>query len=326
MAVTKVAVVQLSITGLSRYSRPELHKKLTFLLYQGIEAGADIIIFPALTGLLFAPEAQKILEYGIDAKTVQLVWRLGAYWTMEWLDFFRELAQSNRVFIVPGTTLESAPPTMWHRGYLLAPNGSVLLSQDQIHFTTEELALGFEPGDSLSIGELDQVRFGLLLGQDVWIPEVSRILALQGAQLQISLQANSSFYDYRKQLAGSWQLAQSNRVFAIESCLVGKGTKTQYQGLSGIFGPAQAFPPLGILAHIDPLLTSQASLDLGYLISPQKDKEGVLIRNLDFGLLRRAGEQDQVFSGFNYLLYNKELSLIYSETGGVEEVKESGKA
>ena len=324
MAITKAAVVQLSITSLIRYSRLELHKKLTFLFYQGIEAGADIVIFPALTGLLFAPEAQKVLEYGIDDKTVQLVWRLGAYWTAEWLDFFRELAQKYRVFVVPGTNLESTPPTMWHRGYLLAPNGSLLLSQDQIHFTAEELVLGFEPGGSLSVGEIDQLRLGMLLGQDTWVPEVSRILALQGAQLLISLQANSSFYDYRKQLAGGWQAAQSNRVFVTESCLVGKGAKTQYQGLSGIFGPAQAFPPLGILAHIDPLLTNQGSLDLGYLISPQKEKEGVLIRNMDFGILRRAGEQERVFSGFNYLLYNKELSLIYSdlvESGGVEEAE-----
>lgn len=281
MATIKAAVVQLSISDLSRYSWPELEKKLIFLFSQGTESGADLIVFPALTALLFSPESRKTIEYGVDQKTSQLVARLGGFWTGEWLDFFTTLARNHRVQVVPGTTLEATDKGLLHQGYLVDRDGKLVLAQQQIHFSTLDLGKGFQSGEQISTAETDQGTIGLVLGGDAWIPEMGRILTLQGADIIISLQAISNFYDYRKQLLGVWQIAQSNGVFTLESCMVGRAIKFAYQGLTTICGPASLYPPTGILAHIDPLLTNLTSLDLGYLISPQKEKEGVLIRNLD---------------------------------------------
>lgn len=281
MATIKAAVVQLSISDLSRYSWSELEKKLIFLFSQGIESGADLIVFPALTALLFSPESRKTIEYGIDAKTNQLVARLGRFWTGEWLDFFTSLAKNHHVQVVPGTTLEASDRGLLHRGYLVDRDGQVVLTQEQIHFSPLDQEHAFQPGEQITTAQTDQATIGLVLGWDAWIPEMGRVLALQGADLIISLQAVGKFYDYRKQLLGVWQIAQANGVFTLESCLVGRAVKFAYQGLTTICGPAALYPPTGILAHIDPQLTNLTSLDLGYLISPQKEKEGVLIRNLD---------------------------------------------
>ncbi|MBO8125685.1 MAG: carbon-nitrogen hydrolase family protein [Firmicutes bacterium] len=309
MAIFKAAVVQLSISDLSNKSWPEVEKKLIFLFSQGVESGADLVVFPALTGLLFSPESRKSLEYGFDHKTVQLVSRLSGFWTKEWLDFFTSLARNYRVLVVPGSSLEPTKDGMLHRAYLIGENGEELLVQDQTHFTLSQQGIKFQPGDSLEIAETSVGKIGLILSEDVWLPEIGRILALEGADLLINLQAVRNFYDYRRQLAGSWQVAQSNLVYVIESCLVGRGIGLSYQGLSAIFASRSVQPNAGILVHIDPLFTKLEEIDLGYMISPQKEKEGVLIRNLDLDLLAKH-RQERSMGRPPYLT---ELSQVYTD-------------
>lgn len=308
----KAAVVQLSISNLSRYSSLELEKKLSFLFSQGTESGADLIVFPAYTGLLFAPESRKTLEYGIDQKTTQLVARLSGYWTKEWLGFFAHLASEHGVLVVPGTTLEAGAHGMIHRAHIIDAQGHLVLTQDQTSVDLSERQLGYEAGATIEIAEAGQTKIGLVINSDAWSWEVGRILFLQGAELIISLQAVSGFYDYRRQLVGSWQVAQSNSAFVLESCLVGRGAHYVYQGLSGMFAPVRLCPPIGILSHIDPIMTNLDALDLGYMISPQKEKEGVLIRNLDLQQLRAFRTQDRLDVGFNLTLYESVLPKIYS--------------
>lgn len=128
--------------------------------------------------------------------------------------------------------------------WLVAPDGSLIGEQAQTHTTREEEAAGWLAASELRVFAPQALgaRVGLLVGQDAWVPEASRILALEGADLLVAPLAMLAPYSEPRQVAGLWQEVQQNQTLGIEACLVGKWKGRTYAGRSAITAPCEMTP------------------------------------------------------------------------------------
>ena len=132
-----------------------------------------------------------------------------------------------------------------HVAWLFSPDGRLLGEQAQTHTTREEKAAGWAAGNDLRVFRLDAlggVTVGLAVGLDAWIPEVCRILALDGADLIIAPLALPAPWSEARQVSGLWQETQQNQTLGIEACLVGEWNQRRYAGRSAIVAPCEMVP------------------------------------------------------------------------------------
>jgi len=117
------------------------------------------------------------------------------------------LAREAGCWLVPGTALvpASGGDGVCHVAWLFSPKGELIGEQAQTHTTREEEAAGWRRSDDLKVFKALGVRIGLVIGVDVWIPEVSRILTLEGADVLVAPMAMPVPYSEDRQIAGLWQ-------------------------------------------------------------------------------------------------------------------------
>ncbi|MEW5935740.1 MAG: nitrilase-related carbon-nitrogen hydrolase, partial [Bacillota bacterium] len=183
-------------------------------------------------------------------------------------------------------------------GVLLGPDGKVVGQQRQTHLPPEERRAGLVPGDQVFVFPTEVGHLGLLVGQDAWYPEVSRILALQGAQVLLSLQAVRRPYSSWRQLAGIWQEVQQNQTFGVESCLHGHLAlpegDVEFEGRTAIFAPCEMTPgQTGILKE-------------------GPDEAGLVLARLDFAAREGVIRQYPVLGLLNPGLYRRYLPAVYT--------------
>lgn len=79
--------------------------------------------------------------------------------------------------------VELAASKLYHTAYLIGPSGE-LTKYRKAHLNAEERQWA-TPGDSLSpvYAHPELGHVGMMIGDEVWIPEVSRILALEGVEI-----------------------------------------------------------------------------------------------------------------------------------------------
>ncbi|MDI6822770.1 MAG: nitrilase-related carbon-nitrogen hydrolase [Bacillota bacterium] len=183
-------------------------------------------------------------------------------------------------------------------GVLLGPDGKVLGQQRQTHVPPEDRSAGLVPGDQVFVFPTEVGHIGLLVGDDAWYPEVSRILALQGAQVLLSLQAVRRPYSSWRQLAGIWQEVQQNQTFGVESCLHGRLAlpegDVEFEGRTAIFAPCEMTPgQTGILKE-------------------GPDEAGLVLARLDFAAREEVIRQYPVLGLLNPGLYRRYLPAVYA--------------
>ncbi|MCL5676867.1 MAG: hypothetical protein M1602_03180 [Firmicutes bacterium] len=209
-----------------------------------------------------------------------------------------ELAREAKVYLAVGAAEAG------NAGFIFSPDGEMLGWQRQTHLLPEDTARGLVAGDELAIFDTEIGCLGLVVGADAWYPEVSRILALQGAEILISLQAVQRPYTQWRQVAGMWQEVQQNQTFGIESCLHGRVTgpsgesfdavDMEFEGRSAIFAPCEMTPgETGVL-------------------NDAPDADGLVIARLDFAARRRVIEQYSVLGLLNPPLYHRYFPGVYA--------------
>lgn len=109
----------------------------------------------------------------------------------------------------------------WYKvAYVQGPDGEQALRYVRAHPATGDVhpvlsGTALAPGDELGLVDVGGVRIGVLICSELWIPEVSRVLALRGAELLLA-PAGGGFGE----VAENWQLVA--RVRAMENnCFVG---------------------------------------------------------------------------------------------------------
>ncbi|MGH8775640.1 MAG: carbon-nitrogen hydrolase family protein [Jiangellaceae bacterium] len=207
---------------------------------------------------------------------------------------FADAARRHGIHLVWGTYSRGADRGVVHNAALLAgPSGSVLGTYRKTHpFCTELRSRGgwVTPGDDVRVVSTDLGRIGLMVCFDGDYPELSRIMALQGAEVLVRPSALLRSADI-------WELtnrarAYDNHVYVVGANAVGiDPAGVLFFGNSMIVTPTAEVVAWGstheswVSAQLDPA-TALSSLSPGSSVAPGFDH--LAERNL--ALLRRHAE------------------------------------
>lgn len=148
----------------------QVKENLSSVLQALAHTDADLIVLPELpfTGYLFENRTEL---FGLAESPTQSAT----------LDVLSELCAKKDFFLVTGFA-EKADSRLFNSAVLLGPSG-VLHVYRKLHlFNTEKEY--FDPGDTaLQVREIRGVKIGMMVCFDWAFPEVSRVLALQGAEV-----------------------------------------------------------------------------------------------------------------------------------------------
>lgn len=207
------------------------------------------------------------------------------------------IAREAGCHLVAGTVLVPAGEGGARRqvAWLLSPEGELIGEQAQTHTTAEEQAAGRVEADRLEVFRALGVGIGLLVGLDVWVPEVARILTLEGATVLAAPLALPAPYSEARQIAGVWQVVQQNQVFGLEACLVGEWDGVPYAGRSAVTAPCEA--------------VGDAS---GFVVrAPAADRPLTVLGGIDLEARRRAVEAYDILEAMNVRLYRQAFPMAY---------------
>ncbi len=191
---------------------------------------ADLIVLPelALSGYYFKDKIES-LKYAEDpASSVHL-------------DSLINLANINNVHLVVGFA-EKQGKQCYNSAALIGPNGIEHIYR-KVHLFNEE-KFCFDPGDTpFVINDINGVKIGIMICFDWVFPEVTRTLAMQGAQ--IICQPSNLVLTFCQQT----MLARciENKVFAITANRFGVDKRPQ--GSLKFTGKSQIVAPGGKLLH-----------------------------------------------------------------------------
>jgi len=224
---------------------------------------ADIVVFPEL--------------FTVSLVTISPVWerldssaigRLTAY-TDDYRHLFRGEAVSRKQAILAGSQLVGTASQNLNTAHLFLPDGSSV-THAKTHLFPLEFATGTAEGDELAVANLGAVTIGIAICYEAEIPEVSTILARQGAEVIVCP-------SYTVTPAGYWRVrhcAQArcveNQVYFVQCCTVGRigGPILDGYGRSAVMSPCDVeFPADGLLVQAEPDVEDviEAKLDLGAL-------------------------------------------------------------
>ncbi|HHY95300.1 MAG TPA: hypothetical protein GX513_09860 [Firmicutes bacterium] len=210
------------------------------------------------------------------------------------------LALKHQVYLCPGTALRARQGDVFCAAPLFSPRGELLGVQEQLHLRARERAWGVRGGDELAVFSVEGVATGIVVGTDAWYPEVSRVLALRGADLLLAPLSVPAPYGFWEQVAGMWQEVQQNQVFALEAGLSGRLLGLDFRGRTAAFAPCDAQ-----LAWVNPPGTDPG--DTGWLGVLPEGEEGPIWVEVQLEALTRARRYFPVFQ-FNVSLYQRHFS------------------
>lgn len=138
------------------------------------EAGADLVVFPEI-GITGHAGHESIKEYAERVPEGESVQKLIS------------LAKELDIYIVAAVA-ESADGVIYNTSFIVGPDGYIG-KQRKIHLSLDEVKY-FTPGDSIDVIELPFAKVGIIICYDCTFPELSRILAVKGAELLLFCNAS----------------------------------------------------------------------------------------------------------------------------------------
>jgi predicted amidohydrolase len=243
-------------------------EKTVTLITQG--AKADLLVLPELcnTGYLFKEKSElKKLAEDVEKGPSIIAWR--------------EIAKETDTYIIAGFC-EKKAEKYYNSAALISPDGFIDVYQ-KIHLFNAEKKF-FEPGNGpLKVYETGETKIGVIVCFDWIFPEITRILALNGAEI-ICHPANLVLpFAQKTMLARSIE----NRIFTITANRVGEDVRPDsslsFTGQSQVTSPKME-------------LLAQAT----------EDKEEVVIVDIDPSLARNkmVTQRNHIFEDRRIDLYS----------------------
>jgi predicted amidohydrolase len=195
-------------------NKEEFLNKTEEILKECKDSGVDIVVFPALTGVIWDFE-DKFLD---EVRKVSLKYE--------------------NIAICPGSFFEKDRDKTYHSSFLLI-EGEIKLFQRQLYLSKWERKIGLSRGNSLEIVKINGFKVSIILSTDVFYPQVSRYAALKGVNLVLSPVAIKGEKNFGRQVAGLWQNVQQNLFFAVESGFKGEYRGHKFYSESAIHGPLE---------------------------------------------------------------------------------------
>jgi len=287
-----VAVVQ------QRMSIPPTHEEFEGtarrFLRQAQAKGAQLTIFPELTGVMLSPplisgfkrsfiqrdDQGKRPAAGILSRTVgrlagstggavaggfrgsleRLLRKRSHELRDAYLEIFGRLAREYSTAVVAGSLYlyDEETDSVKTRSYLFDVDGEILGYQDKLNLTADELGLASR-GSTLNVLPTRYGRLGIVIGLDALYPEVSRLLAMQGADLLVGISASPGAAQARTVRSALAMRVEENQVFAVCSFLLGPNYLGQ-ENREDLYGQSALLAPISLTAKGDGVLL-QAGTD-----------------------------------------------------------------
>jgi predicted amidohydrolase len=149
---------------------------------QGASAGGEVVLLPELvsTGLLASHPAADTLTVPDMGDAYRDVF---AQHEEAYTDRLRSLARIKGVWIAGGSHWRLADDGLCRNtAFLVGPDGE-FHTQDKLHLTPPERAIGGVGGDRVLIAPIGSIRVGILICADIEFPELTRHFATHGVEL-----------------------------------------------------------------------------------------------------------------------------------------------
>ncbi|HRV80955.1 MAG TPA: carbon-nitrogen hydrolase family protein, partial [Planctomycetota bacterium] len=135
---------------------------------------------------------------------------------------FQELAKKYNIWLIPGTMFQTRDEQIYNTASVIDPNGVVIGRYDKM-FPFLPYETGVSAGSEFLIWDVPEVgRFGLSICYDMWFPETSRTLAVQGVEVIIHPTLTGSI-DRDIELAIAQTTAACNQCFVFDINGLGDG-------------------------------------------------------------------------------------------------------
>jgi predicted amidohydrolase len=186
--------------------------------------GTNFIVLPELFAIGFRHEDYKKQGPGVPGSTSK---------------FLSKLAAEKEAYVI-ATDVERSTERFFNTLVLTTPDGEVQGTYRKLHPFQEERDI-FDGGDTLALFDCGGIKVGVQICYDIRFPEVSRRLALEGAEILI---VPAAFPDPR---AAHWNAlvharAIENQVFVAATNRIGPG----FDGKT-YFGHSQIIDPWGVI-------------------------------------------------------------------------------
>jgi len=131
------------------------------------------------------PETETISEFEkyISSEWAEMLMFPEGYLNSKNLEIIRELAKKHNKWIVCGMDDTRDLAHHMESGIIIDPSGNILGEHRKTSLTKWELEHGYERGNSIKVIDTPFGKFGFAICYEIHFPEVSRILALQGAEV-----------------------------------------------------------------------------------------------------------------------------------------------
>lgn len=274
----KVASVEWPKSEWKRIDKPKtLVHKIEEYLEKAIKEQVDIIVFPGFTGCFF-----QQLSYP-DRSIRSLINEADS---REYIEQVKELSREYKIAICPGSYWQKEKNNIYHESSLII-NGEIQLNQRQIYLARWERELGFSRGAKIELREIKDWRLALIISTDVFYPQVSRRIALRGADIILSPVGFIGENNRALQVSGMWEEVQQNQFFAVESGFNG------FLGEQNFWGESMIHVPLAMTRR-----------ENGFL-ARSKGQQGLIIAELDNEKRRKAISKFDVLSQLNREFYQQ---------------------
>jgi len=173
----RIAIAHMSLKLMSKKLNFERTKKV---VQEAKQRGAKVIILPSMLNVgpvfsFFSPAQVKTIVKNHAERIPS-----GPTST-----FLSSLSVSNGIFIVAGPIIERAGPKIFLTSFAVSSAGSIVKKYRKIVLNPLDKNLGFSEGRSLEYFDLKE-KYGILIENDLYFPEISRGLSILGSTVLIS--------------------------------------------------------------------------------------------------------------------------------------------
>src|SRR5690625_788038 len=239
-----VSLVQMEVDSLAKENN---WAKMEAYVRQEAQAGAKLIVFPELsnTGYIAPFEAgQPVgLGFGHYSDYARALWAAAEPLQGDNMHRMAVLAQELEVYVVAGLALydEQVPTRLFNSSALFGPGDGVLAVYHKLHLWGME-KLYFARGERIFVNQLPMATLGMQVCYDIRFPELTRIMALQGAEIitnvwasaypKDSIPADMGLFVHR-----CFTRAHENGVYFLSCNQAGSRGDYQFLGHSVVCGP-----------------------------------------------------------------------------------------
>lgn len=188
-----IGLLHLKLKETSKKANIEKAKKL---IKEAKERGAKLVILPSLF-----PVGNIFEIYENDKKSKSIIRNLSEKIPGAITDTLINLATEGEIHLVAGPILEQAGPKIFLTTLIISPQGEIIGKYRKVIISEKDVRLGISSGKEPVFMSLDR-RYGILAEDDIFSPEINRVLTLGNASAIIgSIKAYARSPDIVKYVA-----------------------------------------------------------------------------------------------------------------------------